>query len=60
MQATILGSLVSSYNLSHSTMKHLSTNLKSSMNLQEILLLTCKCEEFKHLSKKDQDNELVK
>ncbi|KAJ9592238.1 hypothetical protein L9F63_001239, partial [Diploptera punctata] len=60
LHATVLGSLVSFYNLSHSTIKYLSTNLSSHTNLQDLVVLMCKCDEFRSLCKKDEDKQLMK
>jgi len=60
LQPTLLGSLCSSRELCHNTVKYLSTNLNSGMTQQELLLLTCQAQELKCLPARSQDCVLIR
>jgi len=60
LRPTLLGSLCSSRELCHNTVKYLSTNLNSSMTQQELLLLTCHAEEFACLPARIHDCVLIR
>jgi len=60
LQPTLLGSLCSSKELCHNTVKYLSTNLNSGMTQQELLLLICQAQEFTCLPARIHDCELIR
>jgi len=57
---TLLGSLCSSSELYHNTVKYLSANLNSGMTQQELLLLTCQAQEFTCLPARIYDSVLTR
>ena len=60
LRPTLLGSLCSSRELCHNTVKYLSTNLNSGMTQQELLLLTCQAQEFTCLPARIHDCVLIR
>jgi len=60
LRPTLLGSLCSSRELCHNTVKCLSTNLNSGMTQQQLLLLTCRAQEFGCLPARIHDCVLIR